>query len=249
MKSICCYNFNKVSGFSVALFRSKAKGIAALEAALMFAVLLPIMAGAFALADYVHMAMLLRDVVDKQVYDNGVKPLLFKLDGGNSSLALNDAELQQYVERIGLGVEEQIKSRILGETSDTNYRIELKVVELEIDKNLGKVKGAPKERSQFNRSFGALSVPFKSEERTDLMQLIRDESDALDRLDGPSGLASPSGVFNSSAPQYLGKTVLVGARAFVALSGLSGYVQRAFGTDPVIYDAKVVHLRGDVATK
>ncbi|MCB0352161.1 MAG: hypothetical protein KDD64_01515 [Bdellovibrionales bacterium] len=227
------------------------RGIAFLEAALSFVVLIPALLGAFATVAYMREASQVRKIVERYVSRPQVSIYSFSSQDGPLTLSTNHSGIEEAVRNTVEAAESEIEARGEDPNLSGEYFLEAAYAELRIDQETGEPLGLVREPSTFSRSAGGLFVPAEVNSATDL-------GDAFSRLAGTtisdepgsrSVYATPSVFFGDGTQrkQYFPTVILFGLRIILSLDGtFSGEAYEQVGGDPFVYHARVVALRGEL---
>lgn len=225
----------------------KEHGIAFLEAALSFLVLIPALLGGFATVSYMRDATFIRRLVESEIASQDIKSFTFKEQGGQVVLTVNHPGLEAAVNKIVERTTEKI-----GESGLATVFVEAAFAELEVDPDTGAPLGLAQEPYSYSRSAGSLFVPQSIEEETSLaakMQLLAEQVHVDDDGGARSQFAVPSALYGdgSQQQQFLPATILLGLRIISSLEGtFSGRMYEQVGGIPFTYHEKVVVLRGEL---
>lgn len=218
-------------------------GIAILETALCLILLLTLFLAGASVFDYVHKSMFISHVVDEYLFDQSIQAL--SLSG--STTVVNEDKIQsgltQIVEQLRTNLERSLEDSGL---STNQYLIEGDFASISIDPEDGRALGL-RMFANSQVQAGALAVSEDLKARADLegsFEKMASES-AI-----PSPYAIPTGALgDSAARQYLTDSVLIGVRAFYSIEGsFSSSLMELLGFESgsVLYDVKVVNLRGEI---
>lgn len=228
---------------------SKERGIALLEAAMLFVLLISMVTGASVAGIYMFRVMKVGSLVDREVYDDAVNAYkLVTTENGDVRPVVNEAAIAGYIQTALEGIEAEVLSD-LDNTSlgSGGYYVEIQRAEIHIDAATGVATGLSISEPE---SLGSLSVPADILAKHDLAALFTNRGSLTRSSDNNAAFdAVPSGLWGlaGSTSRYLDRVVLIGARVFVSLDdGAGGEAYSWIGMQPFAAAHTVVKLRGEV---
>lgn len=226
------------------------RGIAILEAATFTLTILGLIVGGAAVADCMSKMMLLEQAIDRAVNDHAEKVLVSNDFSGRFQIQIDPSSARREIENIAANVE-VLLSKNLGDTmlQAVPYRIEVAYAVLDIDGSSGAPLGLGVLPYSDLVSRGDLLVPNSVSRQVDLGAAFASRAAHTQVNSDVSLYARPTQFFTSprSDRRFVSQVILVGARAFVSLKGsFSGNAYATLGGEPIVYESKVVTLRGDL---
>lgn len=227
-------------------FRSKhQRGLSVLESTAVLFALLTIGIAAFGTADFVYMRMQLAQLVDKFAFDQGIRSFRVNQSG---ELVFNRQAVQDALLVIRDELESDAIMQLRADPSQIFFEVDY--ARIEIDSRNGKMLSLTRD-PESALSGGSLSVPG---EVLSTMNLDAEFARLAGEVGQVSALAVPTPLFRgtSGQGQYLPGAVLLGVRAVYSFEGsLTAWAAKflGFSSSPVVYDYKVVAVRGEVQTK
>jgi|GEM_PF-2602442 len=224
-------------------------GIAMLEAVGILVLILPILLGAIGLLTLISNTMAVNGVVDKYLYDKGVRPLRIESNNGMITIVTNSAEISAFadelVEKMRVELSERLKDDFI---APGGVLIEVIAVQVPINPASGTVNGS--HQILHTTSYGSLSPDSATQSASSLTKEIeRLVSAKIVHPDGTemAQLAVPSGrLGHAGAAQFLDRSILVAARAVISMNdSFAGGLYADLGGNPVAFDSKAVMLRGE----
>lgn len=228
------------------------RGIALLEAAMLFVLLISMVSAASVAGIYVYRVMKVGSIVDKFVYDDAVNAFkLVTTEEGTVRLDPNEEAIDTYIRTALTGMREEAAATLdveaNGEEADTYYYLEVQRAEVSINPATGVATGFS---SSTPESLGTLSVPAEILAKHDLGAAFAARSSMTRSAENNAAFdAVPSGLWGvaGSSSRYLDKVVLIGARVFVSLDdGAGGEVYSWIGMQPFAAAHTVIKLRGEI---
>ena len=214
-----------------------------LEIAGILVMLLPLLIGITAIADYVLLTYKTGRILERTLLDQHLKAFRLEASG---AVSLNkdvlQAALSAYASRAEASLREAFGS---DELLQQEYRLEIEMVSVEIDPDTGHTRRVTV-LPQLRQARGALQISTELASRTDLRA-------EYDRLAGPVGEASPLAITLmqglGSDARYFPASVLIGARIFVSFeSSPTAHALSSLGViqSPITFDWKALPVRGEV---
>lgn len=219
------------------------QGVAALETALFLGILLIFILLGAGLVNYVQKIMLVSHLVDKFIFDQSLKALSFAPDG---TLQVDAQRVRDKMPELLRGLQTDLSSALPQRFEASHYLIQSDFAAVDINPQSGASRGLLSFSSSVS-SLGQLALPGEILSKADL----RRQFEGLSQLPGtPSPLAVPTAdLADNGGTRFMPATVLVGIRAFYSLHGtFTGNMITLLGisSDPIVFDSKVVTLRGEV---
>lgn len=228
------------------LLRAQA-GIAFLEAALSFVVLLPAVLGAFATVAFMREASQVRHLVERYTRSQTVSLFELSQEADGVSLRLNRSAIEDALREMVAEAGVEMAARAAGANYSGEYYIEGAYGVLDINQE----SGAPTQLEplwRFSDPVGSLYVPVDIDQKTDLGAAIEQFSE-ITLPDGASMYALPSVLFGDPGQQniYAPQAVILGLRIISSLEGtFPGQLFEQVGGRPFVHHFKVVVLRGEL---
>ncbi|MCB0333744.1 MAG: hypothetical protein KDD55_09620 [Bdellovibrionales bacterium] len=224
------------------------RGIAVLEAAVSFVVILTLLMSGLALTDFFRQVGIADELVDRYIFDDAVRPYSFSTSGGTFQLVANTTAITDYLDKATAKAKLELEA-FLQNTSAGDYYLEMRSVELAINQSTGAPEGIVSlGGASYDYTFGGLSVPGEILQETDLDTRF----DALAQMtsaDGVSTFAVPTALYGLSGSQarFLPRAVMIGLRVVWSIEeSFTGNIYEQVGGLPYVYDAKVTVVRGEI---
>ena len=218
-------------------------GSSLLELSGVLLVVLPLLIGVTAVADYVLLTYRTGRILEQTLFDQHLKAFRMMPDGG---VQLNQDALRGMLDNYASRAEASLREAFGSENMPpANYRLEIEVASVELDQNSAQTKRvliSP----QLHESRGVLAIPPEMARQTELQG-------EFERLAGQVGSPSPLAIplVQGVGPnaRYFPAAALVGARVFVSFEfSPTARVLSTLGVvqNPISFDWKAVPIRGDV---
>lgn len=230
-------------------------GVAYLEAAYMFVLLLSFFSLVFSAGQYVYFNSQLDRVMDKVAFDSGFIPYTFQSSYNdsatkdiNSQISLNESQLNTYLQDLANGIEQELVAAHGGESfSGNSLKIETSYVEVVVDVTDGQVK-EHRQGVSFHSKNSSLGNDRESEVHNNVAEYV-DEILHQSTEDGAFLYATPTAHFTTEGTdqRFSPRTMLVSVRVvwdireeYWLKMGLDLF------TKPVLERTKIIPLRGDI---
>lgn len=225
-------------------------GVALLEAAALSVMLMLLLSGGAALTAFLRESQSLKALTDKVIHDEKIQPLLLSDSSNIAQLKVNHDELQSLV---GSMVSSIIQHYGLDAEPEqaAHFVIEAAYTEAIVDKASGAFLGFSASPFSYHEIHGTYQPDAEVEaqsnlasefsRQSELTQILAGQAKALHALPGAS-----FGNFQNNN-NYLDRFVMLGLRVVYDMSDSAlGKLCKLSGFSSVIYDRKVVVLRGDL---
>lgn len=223
-------------------------GFASIEAAAAVVVLMTGFLSAFALVEAFEEQNYLADIIESSSFNTNLGTLKANLSQGKIEFAVDDQELERYVDRVVSSLETTISEHFEQQNRQSRYYIEAQYARLEVDPGSGIAESAPiYAESVAVGDKGILSSEI--EQVTNIRTAIETKSNQKDikgRSVWANSLKSSLNGRNST-DIYLPAVVFAGVRVVVEpRQGFVRAIKSLIKDEPMHYATKVVTLRGDV---
>ena len=224
-------------------------GFAMVEGAVFLAIVVTIALVGAGMWDLLDRQARYREIVDRHLFDDGMKPLRLEAGVNGEIIArVDDTRIERRLQDMVSALEHDVKPLIMdaGEQEGGGYIIEAAYALVEINPETGVFERLS--IKPFRATVGSLSgAPSSVEEATDLPSEFRNFTSIHDGS-GVSTLAIPTALLGTgtSGPRYVDTSVLVGLRTIASLKkGAASWLDGFLGERQFVYDSKVITLRGD----
>ncbi len=230
------------------MIQRREQGIAVLEAAVSFVVILTLLMSGLAMTDYFRQVGHADRLTDRYIFDDAVRPYTFTTTGGTFQLVANTVAITEYLDKAATKAQTEIET-FLGGTSAGDYFLEMRSVELSINPSSGTPEGiVAVGGAAYDYTFGSLSVPAEILQASDLDTRF-DSLAQMTTTDGISAFAVPTALYGVSGSQdrFLPRAIMIGLRVVWSIEeSFTGNIYEQVGGLPYVYDAKVTVVRGEI---